>query len=258
MEASETNSDLEDEFDSSELIEDVKVYIRSNPWRLVWRQVKVDNVGWRLVHENQTRYVGQKTADWDLKLDPDKRHWDRRVTIKLPKALAQAGAYLLTAEMQNGNTARVIIWVSDTTIIKKPLNKQVLYYVADAVNGKPLAGTTVDFFGYRTQQIKGKNRYRIRHKGFSRQTDKDGQVILSPTEMGNNLNWLATVGVGGRMAFLGFSSIWYPNYHDREYNQTKTLIMTDRPVYRPKQSVRFKIWVRQAQYDKAKKKKKEA
>jgi len=233
------------------LIEDVKAYIRSDPGRLDWRQVKVDNIGWRLVHENQTRYVGQKTVDWSLKLDPDKRRWDRRVTIKLPQTLAQAGAYLLMAEMQNGNTARVIIWVSDTTIIKKPLNKQVLYYVADAVSGKPLAGVTVDFFGYGTQQIKGKNRYRIRHKGFSRPTDEDGQVILSPTEMENNLSWLATVNAGGRMAFLGFSSIWYPNYYDREYNQSKTLIMTDRPVYRPKQSVRFKLWVRQAKYDQA-------
>ena len=233
------------------LIEDVKAYIRSNPWRLDRYKVGINNIGWRLVHQNQTRYVGKKTADWDLKLNPDKRHWDRRVTIKLPKALAQAGAYLLTAEMQNGNTARVIIWVSDTTIIKKPLNKQVLYYVADAVNGKPLAGVAIDFFGYRTKQIKGKNRYRIRHKDFSRQTDEDGQIILSPTEMDNNLNWLATVSADGRMAFLGFSRIWYPNYYDREYNQTKTLTMTDRPVYRPKQSVRFKLWVLQAKYDQA-------
>ncbi|NNL76448.1 MAG: alpha-2-macroglobulin, partial [Desulfobacterales bacterium] len=233
------------------LIRDVKAYLRSNPWRLDWQRVNVNNIGWRLVHENQTRYVGNKTADWNLKLDPDKRHWDRRVTIKLPKALAQAGAYLLVAEMQNGNTARVIIWVSDTTIIKKPLNKQVLYYVADAVNGKPLAGATIDFFGYRTQQVKGKNRYRIRHKNFSRQTDEDGQVILLPEEMENNMNWLATVSADGRMAFLGFSSIWYPNYYDREYNQTKTLTMTDRPVYRPQQSVRFKLWMRHAKYDKA-------
>ncbi len=190
-------------------------------------------------------------ADWDLKLDPDKRHWDRRVTIKLPKALTQAGAYLLVAEMQNGNSARVITWVSDTTIIKKPLDKQVLYYVADAVSGKPLAGATIDFFGYRAQQIKGKNRYRIRHKAFSRRTDEDGRIILSPSEMASNLNWLATVSAEDRMAFLGFSSIWFPNYYDREYNQTKTLIMTDRPVYRPKQSVRFKLWVRHARYDKA-------
>jgi alpha-2-macroglobulin len=232
------------------LINDVKDYIRSNPWRLDRHRLNVNNIGRRLVHDNQTRYVGKKVADWDLNLNPDKRHWDRRVTVKLPKTLTQAGAYLLEANMQNGNTARIIIWISDTTIIKKPLNKQVLYYVADAVNGKPLAGATIDFFGYRAQQIKGKNRYQIRHKSFSRQTDRDGQVILSPTEMENNLSWLATVRTSGRMAFLGFSNIWYPDYYDRQYNQTKTLIMTDRPVYRPKQSVRFKLWVRHAKYDK--------
>ncbi|MGD9290895.1 MAG: hypothetical protein PVG74_24970, partial [Desulfobacterales bacterium] len=112
------------------LIEDVKAYIRSNPWRLDRQQLRVNNIGQRLVGKNQTQYVGQKVADWDLELNPDKRHWDRRVTIKLPKTLTRAGAYLLVAEMQNGNTARIIIWVSDTTIIKKPLDNKVLYYLA--------------------------------------------------------------------------------------------------------------------------------
>jgi len=98
---------------------------------------------------------------------PDERHWDRRITVKLPQALGRAGAYLLLAKMQNGNTARIIIWVNNTTIIKKPLNQQMLYYVADAVSGKPLAGSAIEFFGYRTEQIKGKNRYRIRHKRLS-------------------------------------------------------------------------------------------
>ncbi len=35
------------------LIEDVKAYIRSNPWHLDWQRVKVNNIGWRLVHDNQ-------------------------------------------------------------------------------------------------------------------------------------------------------------------------------------------------------------
>ena len=231
------------------LIEDVKAYIRSNPWRLDRQQLRINNIGQRLVGENQTRYVGQKEADWDLELNPDKRHWDRRVTIKLPKTLTRAGAYLLVAEMQNGNTARIIIWVSDTTIIKKPLDKQVLYYLADAVTGKPITGATIDFFGYRTRQIKGKNRYQIQHKAISRQTDENGLITLSPTEMERNMSWLATFSADGRMAFLGFSRVWYPNYRDRKYNQTKTLVMTDRPVYRPNQRVRFKLWVRHAKFD---------
>ncbi|MBE9542879.1 MAG: alpha-2-macroglobulin, partial [Proteobacteria bacterium] len=233
------------------LLKDVKTYIQSTPWRLDRRKVEINNIGWRLVHENQTRYIGKKTADWDLELDPDNRHWDRRVTVKVPESLSRAGAYLLVARMRNGNTARIIIWVSDTTIIKKPLNKQVLYYVADAVNGQPLGNTTVDFFGYRTERIKGTKRYRILHENFSRQTDRDGQIILNPAEIKNNYRWLTTVSTNNRLAYLGFSGIWYPNYYDREYNQTKTFVMTDRPVYRPRQKVRFKLWVRQAKYDKA-------
>lgn len=231
------------------LLDDVKSYIRSKPWRLDRNKVRLDDIGWRLVHENQTRYIGREVADWDQALTPDVRHWDRRITVNLPKPLDQPGAYLLVGKIRNGNTARIIIWVSDTTLVKKPLDKQVLYYAADAVNGKPLADTRVEFFGYRTERIKDTKRYQIFHKDFSRRTDKDGRVILAPSEMENNCHWLAVVSADSRLAYLGFSSVWYPNYYDREYNQTKTLIMTDRPVYRPKQKVRFKLWVRHARYD---------
>ncbi len=231
------------------LLKDVKAYIRSNPQRLDRREVEINNIGWRLVHENQTRYIGPKAADWDLDLSPDKRHWDRRVTVEVPESLSRAGAYLLVAGMQNGNTARIIIWVSNTTIIKKPLNQQVLYYLADAVNGRPLGNTAIDFFGYRSERIKGTKRYRILHINFTRRTDPDGQIIIGPAEMKNNYHWLASVSTPDRLAYLGFSGVWYPNYYDHEYNQTKTFVMTDRPVYRPNQKIRFKMWVRHAKYD---------
>ena len=233
------------------LLKDVQAYIRSKPRRLDRRKIGINNIGWRLIHENQTRYIGPEVADWDLELVPDKRHWDRRVTVQLPESLSRAGAYLLVARLKDGNTARIITWVSNTTLVKKPLNKQVLYYLADAVNGQPLSGTTIDFFGYRTERIKGTKRYRILHKHFSRQTDRDGQVILEPEEMEKSYQWLASVNTNDRLAYLGFSGTWYPNYYDREYNQTKTFVMTDRPVYRPNQKMRFKLWVRHAKYDQA-------
>jgi len=233
------------------LLKDVKAYIRSNPRRLDRGRIGINNIGWRLVNENQTRYIGRKAAEWDLELTPDERHWDRRVTVKTPESLSRAGAYLLIARMQGGNTARIIIWVSNTTIIKKPLNKQVLYYLADAVNGQPLGNTEVDFFGYHTERIKGTKRYRVLHKKFTRRTDRNGQILIGPAEMENRYQWLTSVSTGDRLAYLGFSGIWFPNYYDREYQQTKTFVMTDRPVYRPKQMVQFKLWVRHAKYDKS-------
>jgi uncharacterized protein YfaS (alpha-2-macroglobulin family) len=232
------------------LLEDVKAYIRSQPRQMDWQAINVDNIGWRIVHENQTEYIGKQVASWQLDLKPDGRHWDRRVTIKFPDAMKAAGAYLVEARMQQGNTARIIVWVSDTAIVQKPLKDRMLYFVADAVSGRALAGVSIDFFGYRTRQIKGTNRYRVTHSSLKRQTDPQGLVIVEPVEMPRDMSWLATAATGeGRLAFLGFSGVWYPRYDDVEYKQTKTLVMSDRPVYRPGQTVKFKVWVRQAKYD---------
>ncbi len=234
----------------SRLLEDVKAYISAEPRQLDWQKIDPNNIGWRLVHENQTKYIGQQVAAWQVDLDPAAGHWDRHITVKFPDALKSAGAYLVTAKMEAGNTARIIVWVSDTVIVKKPLKQQMLYYVADAVSGKALTGVNLEFFGYRTQHIKGTKRYRVIHTRLTEQTDKNGLVLIDPSDMANNMSWLATAATpGGRLAFLGFSNVWYPGYDDNEYNQTKTLIMTDRPVYRPAQTVSFKAWVRHARYD---------
>ncbi len=232
------------------LLEDVKAYIRTQPGRLDWQKINLNNIGWRIVHENQIRYAGKQVASWQMSLKPDKRHWDRQVTVQFPDALKAAGSYLVVARMPQGNSSRIVIWVADTVIVKKPLKQQMLYYVADAVSGKALAGVEIDFFGYRTRRIKGTQRYRVIHRRLKKQTSANGLVVINPAEMSQQMSWLATAADGkGRLAFLGFTNVWYPNYDDAEYNQTKTLIMTDRPVYRPSQTVKFKAWVRHAKYD---------
>ena len=46
--------------------------------------------------------------------------------------------YLVTAKMKDGNLSRIIVWVADTVIVKKQLDQKALYYLADAVSGKPV------------------------------------------------------------------------------------------------------------------------
>jgi uncharacterized protein YfaS (alpha-2-macroglobulin family) len=232
------------------LLEDVKAVTRSRPARLDWREITVDDIGFRLVHENQTRYVGELAARWSLALEPDPRHWDRRTPIIAPQALRRPGAYLLTARLEGGNTARIILWVSDTAIVKKPLNGQVLYYVADAVTGKPLPGLSLDLFAYRQKPVEGTTRYEIETRSLARTTDEDGLVVLGPQETEERFSWLATAGgSAGRLAYLGFAGIWYARRSERDTDELKTFVMTDRPVYRPGQKVNFKTWVGQARYD---------
>ena len=56
--------------------------------------------------------------------------------------LQKAGAYLLTARMDGGNTSRIVVWLDDTVIVKKPMAEKAYYFVADARTGQPVPRPT--------------------------------------------------------------------------------------------------------------------
>ncbi len=100
------------------LLKDVKDYISlvAEAARLAaGRTSTTSATAWSAM--NQQQYLGRPVADWDLDLDPLPRHFDRRITVTTP--LQKAGAYLLTARMEGGNTSRIVVWLDDTVIIKK-------------------------------------------------------------------------------------------------------------------------------------------
>jgi len=241
------------------LLADIKGYLKSNPRKLDWDRLRLGDIGHRLVRKKEKKYVGRQAAEWELSVEPREGHLERRITVQTP--LKEAGAYLLTAQMEDGNTSKIVIWINDTVLARKPLNGRAYFFVADAVTGKPLPGVNVEFFGYRqertsTLQTKLGRRYNVLTTNFAEFTDQDGQVFPDPEDFEKKYSWLivaTTKGDGerttGRLATLGFSHVWYGRHYDREYNATKVLAITDRPVYRPAQPVRFKLWVRHAKYD---------
>jgi uncharacterized protein YfaS (alpha-2-macroglobulin family) len=237
------------------LLDDVKAYLKTNPGRPDWEQTNIGDLGYRLVEKQQNQYLGDKVASWDLALKPRPGHVDDRVTVTTP--LDKPGAYLLTAKMAGGNTSRIIIWVNDSAIVKKQLDGQAFYFVADAGSGKPIAKADTEFFGWKYVQVKpNTNQYRVETKEFTEATDADGQIILNNGKLSSDYQWLITArkdkdGPGGadRFAYLGFTGVWYNKIYDPEYNQIKAFAITDRPVYRPQQTVQFKFWVRHAKYD---------
>jgi uncharacterized protein YfaS (alpha-2-macroglobulin family) len=229
------------------LLDDVKAYIKTKPQQLAWDKLNIGNIGHRLVEQGEKQYLGEKVASWDLPLEPREAHLDRRITITTP--LQKAGAYLLTAQMADGNTSKIIIWLSDTVIVKKPLSGRTYLFVADAVTGQPIPHANVEFFGYRQKYIKN-NDFQIDTANFADFTDNDGQLQPESKQMDQEYQWIISARTPeGRFAYLGFTNAWRANYYDQDYNQTKVFTITDRPVYRPKQAVKFKFWVRHAKYD---------
>jgi len=232
-----------------QLISDVKQYLKSNPGRIDYQKVQFQQVGEKILFQDGGEaYLGDQVAAWSEELNPRPGHLDRRIDVHAP--LNNAGAYMVTAKMKDGNTCKVVVWVADTVIVSKQLDQKKLYYVADAVSGKPIQQANVEYFGYKIEQVRNQNRYNVLTKNFAEFSDADGQVILDNDSLTQQYQWLVMARTDqGRFAFLGFQHIWYGRQHDATYNQVRSYGITDRPVYRPDQTVKFKFWTRRSQYD---------
>jgi uncharacterized protein YfaS (alpha-2-macroglobulin family) len=231
------------------VLSDLKEYLKSDPRnRIDWNKINIGNIGWRIVHNNESKYLGEAIASWELDLEPRKDHFDKRITITTP--LQEPGAYLLTANMVGGNVSKIIVWVADTAIVHKVLEGKQLYFVGDAVSGAPISEANVEFFGWQQRHLGGNN-FQVQTTSFAEKTGPDGLLMPDPRDLKqDNWQWLVIARAGkGRLAFLGFSNVWNDATYDDEYNQTKIFAMTDRPVYRPKQKVQFKLWFRHTRYD---------
>jgi uncharacterized protein YfaS (alpha-2-macroglobulin family) len=245
--------------DIPQLLTDVKAYLKTNPInadRNDWYQKSnINDIGRRLLDLDGKKYLRDEAAKWDVDLKPRPNHFDRLLTLSMPEALKTPGCYLLKADVAGGNTPFVVVWVADTIIVKKQLSDAVMYFLADAATGAPVANATVDAFGWRQRWIKDNN-YTIDTTEFAEKSDADGMLVLKPKQAPTDYQWLMTATTdpkdGGRFAWLGYSGIWYAHYsaeYDWQYNQGKAFFISDRPVYRPAQSVQWKIWANKAQYD---------
>ncbi len=190
------------------------------------------------------RYVKGQAATWNEKLEPRANHWDRRISVKTP--LTKAGLFLVEVRVDNSaHKARCLMWVQDTVLSRKPGDGLHLYFLNDAVTGKPVAGANLEFFGVGYEQ---------RTNGQSRQiteslavrTDTNG---MASTKLKNNFQWITIARTReGRFALLGNEYLWEQSSAPQSINQLKAYGVSDRPMYRPGETVKAKFWLAHTVY----------
>jgi uncharacterized protein YfaS (alpha-2-macroglobulin family) len=234
--------------DVDALLADVRQYIESKPKELDYQRQQIDNIGWMLIRNNNAKYLEKAVAKWELELKAPANHFDAMQTVTTP--LQKAGAYWVTAKMQFGNEARIVLWVADTAITRKRTEEGTMYFVADAVTGAPIDRADLEFFGWH-QEYKGGQNYEILTNRFAARTNADGLATPEAKDLVPNNQWLVIARTkDGRLAFDGFMGVWNPEkLQPLDYSPLKVYSITDRPVYRPGHAVKFRLWTRKPRFD---------
>lgn len=236
----------------AKLLADTEAYLRSSPKELDWQRANIQSIGQRLLEEgNGKKYLMGDAVAWEQKLEPRENHWDRRVTVPTP--LKEAGAWLVEGSFESGYKTRALLWLEGLVIVQTKQAEGGHYFIADAATGTPVAGATVRFFGYQQEwkesKILRKPQMHYTFKDLQLTSDAAGQVKSDMAKL-HNYQWLIQAkAADGRLAFLGFQGLYFYDGRDRYDAQSRLYTITDRPVYRPGQEVKWKAWARQVGYD---------
>jgi alpha-2-macroglobulin len=237
--------------DVEAVLADTIAYLKSNPRELDWQRINPSAIASRLIQEKKSKYIGKATATWQSQLTPREKHRDTRTQVEVP--IDKAGAWWITGKIDNGNEFHTLVWIIDSVLVQRSVGGNLQWWLADADSGAPVAQADIGFFGYRVNHIERKaplgRRIEVITHEFQRGTDADGKVLLKPGDWDPNHQWLAVARAQGRSpAFFGFQHIgiqqpsWQNNNRDLGYG------ITDRPLYKPGDTVHAKFHLRNVGY----------
>jgi uncharacterized protein YfaS (alpha-2-macroglobulin family) len=171
---------------------------------------------------------------WSKNITDSQTHksFDEQIRIegKLP-----IGAYLL--EAKGGSlSARDLVLVSNATLVLKSSSKQALVFFADALTGAPIPNANIALW----ESYYLNNKYRWRR--LRQTTDADGLARFSLRDGYDSGNIFATGAANDRQAFAsGYSSS--SSSVDQNW---RIYAFTDRPAYRPKETMQWKFIARRS------------
>lgn len=219
-----------------------KTYLKTSQKR-DWQRDSLYNLGQALQNGWAKEFVKEEVAAWDLAVTPAPDYFEKQQTVTTP--LQTAGLYLITASTKDGSESSVMLQLTNAIIVRKDVDQANLFIVTDALTGKPLPKLTVEFFGVKTEWKDGKQTRLF--KNFAEFTDKSGQILLNDEAL-KGYQLTTFLNDQGYLAFLSPNHVGWRSLQSYRPPHEKSLTVTDRPVYRPGQTLQFKTWLGKTDY----------
>jgi uncharacterized protein YfaS (alpha-2-macroglobulin family) len=157
-----------------------------------------------------------------------------RIDGKLP-----SGAYILEAK-SGSLSVREVVLVTDASLVLKSTPTQALVYFCNAITGAPIPNANVSLW----ESYYDGNKWHARKLSETTNSDGLAPFALKATQYSRNLFAAASSGPSSeRQAFTG----GYANGYSAPGQSWRIYAFTDRPAYRPKETVQWKFIARQYQ-----------
>ncbi len=202
-----------------------------------WRRTPSLNAfdSWGYVDKELLASVGRVVATWRAEVPEANMEADTTSTLIPHK---EFGAFLLEARIPGTDeTSLAIISITSAAIIYDSQSKQSSLKVVDAQTGKPLPNEKVQVIQFDTGAKK---------LGYTDYESNDaGEVAAKFNEESDALIYAETKNHG--KAFLNLFNL--QDWSDSEDTIVASYTATDRPAYRPGETVKFRSWYRQQHLD---------
>ncbi len=152
------------------------------------------------------------------------------------------GAYLMTVQSGGLKPAYDLVLVSDVALVSKVANDKALFFAMDAKTGKPVANADIRYT-YSYYDDTNNTRW-IVDEG---RTDENG-LLKTALRSNANRNYSQQHTIFGAMtsdARQAFVQNNFYNYYNNSKGEWWLYAFTDRPAYRPNETVNFKAMLRQ-------------
>ncbi|MBP7936179.1 MAG: hypothetical protein KA354_16175 [Phycisphaerae bacterium] len=233
---------------------DLEKYVRDRMEKTDEQWWNYRNIHWDLFSNEHFKWKSYKKGEVARWVESVPRPEGNRVAESASLSpLTKPGAYIVEARpngpANDDGVSRALLLVTDIAIVQKNLPGGGLIWVVDARTGQPLADKAVRIYEHWSRYDDNKKKHVTHYRSSVETTDKNGAIEYKRgrTEQWSQVDAIV-LGEGGRMAFSFFQN-WNENdpaAHHRE-GGPRIYVVTDRPVYRPGSTIRYRIWCRDLQ-----------
>ena len=185
-------------------------------------------------------YLG-KIANWERSLSATKDYKDKNIPIDLKIDTSVSGGYLIEATLPNNYSCYLPLKISDLVAIIKNCDDGKRLFAFNPGNNK-------FYDSFNAEMIELKDIYKSGRKPFIKSTTTllttaSGSIFIKKPLKSRFIFNIITPD--NRTALI--DSYFYSHYKSSRLHQ-KSFIVTDRPVYKPGDVVKFKVWFLENEY----------